>query len=59
MPNDLAGLLTVVGGVSGAALLLYMSLMLYFNRRKEREIVALRIDMARIEGILLGRTRRR
>lgn len=54
----LIGWLPAVGGVLGLAWLVYMGLMLYFHRRRDKELHELRIAVARIEGLLLGGRRR-
>lgn len=51
----LSGWLALVGGVSGLLLLLYMVLMVYYSRQRERAIVELRLELAEIRGLLLGR----
>lgn len=56
--STLNGQLAIVGGVSGLAILVYLSLMVYFARQKDKHIQELQIQLARIEGLLLGGKRR-
>lgn len=49
--------LPLVGGVSGLAFLIYMTLMVYYSRKKEQEVQALRRDVAELRGLLLARRR--
>lgn len=54
---DLNSQLAIVGGVSGLALIAYLFLMLYYARQKDRHIQEVQVQIARIEGLLLGRRR--
>jgi hypothetical protein len=56
--TELNGQLAILGGISGAAVLLYFSLMIYYAREKDRHVTELKIELARIEGLLLGRRKR-
>ena len=49
------GWLPLVGGISGLALLVYMVLMVYYNRKKDQDIQALRREVAELRGLLLAR----
>lgn len=49
--------LALVGGLSGLLVILYMAGMIYYNRRKDADIQAVRRDIAEVKGILLGRKR--
>lgn len=49
--------LPLVGGVSGLSLIIYMVLMLYFSRKKDRDVQELRIQVAELKGLLQGRKR--
>ena len=55
----LSGWLALVGGVSGLLLLLYMVLMVYYSRKREQAVVELRLELAEIRGLLLGRRLKR
>lgn len=52
---DLNSNLAIVGGVSGAVLLFYFGLMTYYARRKDRHVQEIQVQLARIEGLILGR----
>lgn len=53
--TELNGQLAILGGLSGAALLSYFIIMAYFARRKDKHIQELQVQLARIEGLILGR----
>jgi hypothetical protein len=52
---DINGQLTIIGGISGAILLTYFIIMVYFARQKNQHIQEIQIQLARIEGIIIGR----
>lgn len=51
----LSGLLKLVGGLSGAALIIYFSLMIHYARKRELAVQEVKVQLARIEGLILGR----
>lgn len=67
-PASVEGWLTLVGGVSGIAVLLYCLAMIYFARERKRaddegkaeraamraELASLKADVCEVRGILLG-----
>lgn len=53
----LNGWLPIVGGVSGLCLLLYMVLMVYFARKKDHDIQALRREIAELKGYMQAKKR--
>lgn len=52
---DINGQLALVGGLSGVVILFYFIIMAYFARRKDRHIQEIQVQLARIEGLILGR----
>ena len=50
LESTLLNWLPLIGGFSGLGLLFYMAGMLYYARRKELEIIELRVQQARTDG---------
>lgn len=51
----LTGWLPAVGGVVGLATIIYFSLMVRLHMKKDRQLTAIEVRLAKIEGLLLGR----
>ena len=47
--------LGIVGGITGLGFLVYMGLMIYYQHRKEKELAAIRLQLAELRGLILGR----
>lgn len=52
---DATGLLTLVGGVSGLLMILYMGAMLWYKQREDKRFDSLQQDIAFVKGFLLGK----
>lgn len=57
MDFDINTLLAAVGGITGAAFIIYMVVMVYYTRKRAADIESVRREIAELRGLLMGRRR--